>query len=301
MKIVIIGAAGQLGSDLMDAFAKDAPIALDRKLFDIEEPTAMAKMLVQYEPELVINTAAFHNVELCETRPDRAMAINGLAVDALAMQCASAGATFAHVSTDYVFGGEADRPYRETDATNPINAYGISKLAGELFVRRASPKHFIFRTSGLYGIRGSSTKGYTFIERMLENAAAGKPLRVVDDVTFSPSYTRHVARTIAGVVATNAYGTYHVTNAGACTWFEFASEIFQQAGLAPDLSRTTQDAFPSLARRPRYSALAHAALETLRTENVPTWQDGVREYLSERDAKRAIAPRSLSAPTAPAE
>ncbi len=283
MKIVIVGAGGQLGSDLVDALAEHAPVAASRTLFDIERPSAIAKLLAQYEPELVINTAAFHNVELCETRPDRAMAVNGLAVDALAMQCASAGAAFAHVSTDYVFDGETDRPYRETDAANPINAYGISKLAGELFVRRSAAKHFVFRTSGLYGVRGSSTKGYTFIERMLEGAAAGKPLRVVDDVTFSPSYTRHVARAIANVVTTDAYGTYHVTNAGSCTWFDFASEIFRQAGLEPELSRTTQAAFPSLVRRPRYSALAHAALDALGlAAGMPSWRDGIRDYLIER-------------------
>ena len=161
MRVVVIGASGQLGSDLMRAFADLGPIGVDHKFFDIEVPAAIAKLLVAHRPDLVINTAAFHNVELCETRPDRAMAVNALAVDAFAMQCAAANVALAHISTDYVFDGTASTPYRESDATRPLGAYGISKLAGEHFVWRSLERAYVIRTSGLYGLRGSSTKGYT--------------------------------------------------------------------------------------------------------------------------------------------
>lgn len=282
--MVIVGASGQLGGDLMDAFADIAPIGLEHSTFDIEQPAAITTMLLRQKPDVVINTAAFHNVELCETHPDRAFAINALAVDQLAAQCAAANVTLAHVSTDYVFDGDTSQPYAESDPARPLSAYGISKYAGELLIARNTSRAFVFRTSGLYGTRGSSAKGYTFIERMLAQAAAGKPLRVVDDVTFSPSYTRHVAVAIRRVIQTERYGTYHVTNAGACTWYAFAQEIFRQANVAADLSRTTQASFPSLARRPRYSALAHNALLRLGLPELPDWRQGIREYLGARAA-----------------
>ncbi|MBD5655028.1 MAG: NAD(P)-dependent oxidoreductase, partial [Candidatus Eremiobacteraeota bacterium] len=164
MNVVIIGASGQLGSDLMAAFADVRPAGVDHKMFDIEHGASISKLLLRYKPDVVINTAAFHNVEHCETRPDRAFAVNTLGVDDLAAQCAAAGVALVHVSTDYVFDGRATRPYREDDAPNPLSVYGISKYAGELCVHRNLDRAFIVRTSGLYGIRGSSTKGYTFIE-----------------------------------------------------------------------------------------------------------------------------------------
>lgn len=290
MKVVIIGASGQLGSDLMKAFEEEAPIGVDRRVIDIEAPAAVAKMLQHYKPDLVINTAAFHNVDSCETYPERAFSVNALSVDRLALQCASAGCALAHVSTDYVFDGNAGEPYAESDAPNPINAYGISKLAGELLVKRGLERYFIFRTSGLYGIRGSSNKGYTFIERILSQAAEGRELRVVTDITFSPSYTRHVAQAIRSIVASGAYGTYHVTNGGACTWHAFAVEVLRQAGVTADVVETVSSAFPSLARRPAYSALRAAGLERLRLPALPPWGDGIRAYLDERGLR--AAPRS---------
>ena len=282
MRVVIIGASGQLGAELMGAFADLAPIGVEHRFFDIEVPAAIAKLLLRHKPDVVINTAAFHNVELCETRPDRAMAVNALAVDQLAAQCAAANVVFAHVSTDFVFDGETARPYIESDPCRPLSAYGISKYAGELLLWRNTERAYVFRTSGLYGIRGSSVKGYTFVERMLTQAEEGKPLRVVDDVTFSPSYAPHVASAIRRVIESGRFGTYHVTNAGACTWFTFASEIFRQAGLHPNLTATTQAEFASLARRPRYSVLAHRALLELGLPEIPSWEDGIRNYIAQR-------------------
>ena len=282
MRVVVIGASGQLGSDIMSAFADQSPVGVDHKMVDIEIPAAISKMLLRHRPDLVINTAAFHNVELCETRPDRAFAVNALAVDGLAAQCALAGAALAHISTDYVFDGTATRPYDETDAPNPLSCYATSKYAGELLLRRHLERAYIVRTSGLYGVRGSSTKGYTFIDRILTQAEAGKPIRVVTDVTFSPSYTQHVARTIRQIVETGRFGTYHVTNSGNCSWYDFAREILRQAGSDAAVEPTTSAEFPSLARRPAYSALGHGAIARLGLESPPSWQDGVSQFLAER-------------------
>lgn len=286
MRVVIIGASGQLGSDLMRAFADVKPIGVDHKMFDIEIPVAMSTLLVRHKPDLVINTAAFHNVELCETRPDRAMAINALAVDALAGQCAAANVALAHISTDYVFEGTAATPYTEADPTRPFSAYGVSKLAGELLLWRNLERGYVIRTSGLYGLRGSSTKGYTFIERILKQAADGAPIRVVTDVTCTPSYTMHVARAIRRIVDSGRFGTYHVTNAGACTWYDFAREALRQAKFANSIEATTSSAFPTLVRRPAYSVLANDATHALGLEAMPSWQDGIAAYLAERATSR---------------
>jgi len=267
----------------MLALADHQPIGVDRKLVDIEVGAAVSKMLVQYRPELVINTAAYHNVELCETMPERAFAVNALAVDGLAAQCAVAGVALLQVSTDYVFDGSASTPYAEDAAPNPLSAYAISKYAGERLVKRHLAEAYIVRTSGLYGARGSASKGPTFIERILTQARDGKPIRVVTDITFSPSYTRHVAETIRHIVESKRYGTYHVTNAGHCTWYEFAAEILRQAGSDAPVTRTTSAEFTSLARRPTFSALAHPALERLGISAPPPWQEGIRAYLAERN------------------
>jgi len=214
MRVLIVGAGGQLGSDLVRAFADLGPIGLDHKALDIEVPSSVSRTLARYRPTVVINTAAFHNVEVCETRPDRAFAVNALAADDLAAQCALAGAQLVHISTDYVFDGQSPVAYGEGSPTNPLSAYGTSKLAGELLIKRHLDDYFIIRTSGLYGIRGSSVKGYTFIERILTQASEGRPLDVVNDITFSPSYTRHVADAIRRIVERRVFGTYHVTNTG---------------------------------------------------------------------------------------
>ncbi|MBD5655717.1 MAG: sugar nucleotide-binding protein, partial [Candidatus Eremiobacteraeota bacterium] len=152
----------------------------------------------------------------------------------------------------------------------------------ELCVHRNLDRAFIVRTSGLYGIRGSSTKGYTFIERILDQASNGKPIRVVTDISFSPSYTLHVAQAIRRIVESGAYGIYHVTNSGECTWHEYAEEILRQAGSSAEVSKTTSDEFPTLAKRPKYSPLAHGAIERLGLPQLPKWQDGIDAYLAAR-------------------
>jgi len=282
-KVVVVGASGQLGADIVTVLRDGFDVAgVDHAQVDIERPSAVAAMLVRFTPDLVINTAAYHNVERCETHAERAFAVNGVAVDSLALACALAGSALLHVSTDYVFDGDAQRPYGEADRTRPRNVYGVSKLAGELLAANRLERLWIVRTSGLYGSRGSSTKGYTFIERIIAQARRNETVRVVDDVTFSPSYTVHVARAIRNIVTAAPFGTYHVTNAGSCTWHAFAAEVFAQLGLDPKFEATSSDAFPTYARRPRFSALAHDAMEGAGLPAVPSWQDGIRAYLTSK-------------------
>ncbi|MGH7755126.1 MAG: dTDP-4-dehydrorhamnose reductase [Vulcanimicrobiaceae bacterium] len=281
-RVLLIGGTGQLGSELRAVLA-DAPVtAPARSELDVEQPARVAQALRDHRPTLVINTSAFHHVETCEAQPERAFAVNALAVDRLAAASAAAGAAFATFSSDYVFDGRKRAPYAETDATAPLNAYGASKLAGEHLTRRHGDRHFIIRTSGLYGPVVSTVKGYTFIDRILRQAAAGEPLRVVDDVVFSPSYAVDVARAVRGLIEREAYGTYHISNAGACSWYDFAVEGLRAAGLTAPIERTSARDFASAVRRPGYSPFAHEGIARAGLAPMPSWQAGLRDYLTVR-------------------
>jgi len=258
-------------------------IGFDHGQVEIESPESVEAMLRAARPDVVINTAAFHNTERCEQEPERAFAVNALAVDRLAAACAAAGAALAHVSTDYVFDGASRTPYVESDSTAPLSVYGVSKLAGERLAQNRTERTFIFRTSALYAYRGpSSAKGLPFIERILQQAEAGKPLRVVDDITFSPSYAKHVAHAMREVVERGEYGVYHVTNSGHCTWYEFAAEILAVAGYGSVVERISSASGPATLRRPAFSALAHEHIAALALPPIPEWRAGVQAYIAER-------------------
>ncbi len=278
-RIAIVGANGQLGRALLDAFAEEDPIALQRPEVDLEDPATLVEALERYRPSLLINTAAYHDVALCELNPKKAFEINALAVDSLAAACTAAGVVLAHVSTDYVFEGEATSPYGEDDLAIPVNVYGASKLAGEHLLARHAREHFIFRTSGLFGVHESATKGLTFVERMIRAAGAGTPLKVVDNIHFSPSYVPHVVAAMWRIIELGAYGTYHVTNAGVCSWYDLAEEAIRQAGISATIERVQADPTQT-PRRPRYSALAHRGIERLGIADLPDWRQGVADYLA---------------------
>jgi dTDP-4-dehydrorhamnose reductase len=226
-----------------------------------------------------VNTAAYHNVERCETHAERAYAVNTVAVDALAAICEASNAALAHISTDYVFDGNSTTPYDESASPNPLNVYGISKYAGELAVRARTGRAFIFRACGLYGVSGWSAKGETFVERIRRQARAGETLRVVDDLTSSPSYAADVASSIRSILEVGEFGTYHVTNSGGCTWYDFACEILAASNLAASIERTTSRALASYVTRPRYTVLAHGGISRIGVPSPPAWQDGLRRYL----------------------
>lgn len=296
-KVAVIGANGQLGTDLVKELqgwrtrsdvrppsSNCQVIPLTHKDIEICDHAGTRKILTQLKSDVVINTAAYHRVDECEDYPEKAFEVNAVAVHNLALICRDLDAVLMHMSTDYVFGGDPNRqtPYTEDALPWPLNVYGISKLAGEFFVRNLCPKHFVVRSSGLYGVAGSSGKGGNFVELMLRLAQEGKPIRVVNDQRLAPTYTVDLARKMEELITTNHYGLYHITGGGDCTWHEFAVEIFRLAGLSPELSPTTTESFGAKAMRPHYSVLTSIQSSKAGVQGLRTWEEALESYLLER-------------------
>lgn len=282
MKILLIGASGQLGTDLAKALSRHELVAPPRQSLDLRQPDRVRQVLQLERPRVVINTAAFHRVDDCESQVSTAFQVNGEAVRNLALAARDIEAALVHYSTDYVFDGAAGRPYKESDLACPLNVYGASKLAGEHLLASVWEKHILIRTCGLYGHAGSRGKGGNFVETMIRKALAKESIRVVDDQRLTPTSTRELARATAALIVTSHYGLYHVTSKGNCTWYEFAGEIFRLLGVHADLAPTTSDAFATAARRPAYSVLANHRLDELGMDDLKHWRDALREYLSDR-------------------
>lgn len=282
MRILITGGGGQLAADLVSELEDDDVVALGREELDITHGHHIQAAFDGWEPGVVINTAAFHRVDLCEEEPERSFLVNAAAPQRLARACERRGALLVHISTDYVFDGEKREPYTELDIVRPLSVYGVSKVAGELAIRSTTDRHIIVRTSGLYGHRGAMTAHGNFVETMLRLAREGKPISVVSDQILAPSYTRDVANVIAELVHRDVRGTYHVTNGGECSWYEFALEVFRLAGVQATVTPTTQDARPLPARRPAYSVLAHEGLNRLGIPELRHWREALAEYFSTR-------------------
>jgi dTDP-4-dehydrorhamnose reductase len=294
-KVIVIGAKGQLGTDLVNELSMWRVVGTEREIgfqviplshkeFELRDYAETREKLTDLKPDAVINTAAYHQVDECEDYPEKAFQVNAIALQNLACVCRDLNAVLMHISTDYVFGGDQNRwlPYTEDDPLWPLNVYGISKLAGEYFVRKFCPKHFIVRSSGLYGLAGSSGKGSNFVETMLRLAQEGEPIQVVNDQRLTPTYTLDLARKIRKLIINEHFGIYHIVNAGDCTWYEFAAKIFEYTHLTPRLSPITTEAFGARARRPRYSVLACQSLQKIGLENLRPWQEALRAYLSIR-------------------
>jgi dTDP-4-dehydrorhamnose reductase len=289
MKALLIGANGQLGSDLQKALqaAGHAVIASQHADLDVTDPQSVRDAVAMHHPDVVINTAAYHKVDEVEQNPERAFAVNAIAPFHVAQIGKAAGAAVMFISTDYVFGGDRARrtAYTELDAPAPLNVYGASKAAGESLTRIAWEKSWVVRTSGLYGVRGASGKGGNFVELMLRLAGEGKPIKVVNDQRLTPTYTVDLARTLVGLLESGKYGLYHATCEGECSWFEFAAKIFALQGLSPDLTPVPSTAFPTIAARPAYSVLANMGLAGIGLPPMRPWQDALRDYLQARLSK----------------
>ena len=282
MKVALVGARGQLGTDLLQAMNGWEVAAWSHREVEVCDFSATRDALTTAAPDLVINTAAFHRVDECEAQAEKALQVNALAVRNLARICEDLGCALLHVSTDYVFGGEQRVPYAETDLPVPLNAYGVSKLAGELFVRRLCRRHFVVRSCGLYGVAGASGKGGNFVETMVRLSKEGRAIRVVDDQVLTPTYTKDLAEKIVELVRTERYGLYHITNAGSCSWYDFTKEIFRILEVAPDLAPTTTEAFGAAARRPAYSVLAHEGIAQIGLADLRPWTEAVAAYLRQK-------------------
>jgi len=282
MKTAVIGASGQLGTDLCKALGADA-IALSHSDVEITDSNSVAATLHNIEADVVINTAAYNKVDLAEDEPDVAFNANAVGPRNLAMVCHERNIPFCHLSTDFIFGATPNRktPYTELDVPGPLGAYGISKLAGEYFVRAHTDLHYVIRTCGLYGHAGRTGNG-NFVETMIRLGSERNSLSVVNDQFCTPTATRDLATAIVELIQTNAYGTYNITNEGQTTWYDLAAKIFEVANINVELNAITSDQFGANATRPLYSVLDNTKLANTIGRRLPAWQDAVAEYIRSR-------------------
>lgn len=283
MKVAVIGANGQLGCDVCAAFSSNGHevIPLNHDIVDIADYASMSLPLEQAKPDVIVNTAAMHNVDACEADPARSFEVNGIGARNLARIANELDSTLFYLSTDYVFDGSKMAPYVETDYPIPLNVYGNSKLAGESFVRSIAKKYFIVRVSGLYGANPCRAKGgNNFVKLMLKLCKERDEIRVVDDEVLTPTFTADVARQIVAMAGMHTYGLYHATAQGACSWYRFAAKIFELSGSQIKLSIAGPDEFPMKVPRPKYSVLENAALKAQGMDLMSDWQDGLKQYLA---------------------
>jgi dTDP-4-dehydrorhamnose reductase len=285
MKIAVIGANGQLGHDVVRAFADqgDEVCSLTHDEVELASLESVATCLRSQQPDIVVNTAAMHHVEKCEQQPDRSYAVNATGSRNLAMITRDLGATLVQISTDYVFDGRKGIPYIESDAALPLNVYGKTKLEGEQFVSITNPKHFVLRTAALYGNHPCRAKGgQNFVDLMLRLARERGRVRVVNQEFTSPTPTADLARQITRLSRSDAYGLYHATAEGHCSWYEFAREIFDMAGIQVELEVASPTEFPMKVPRPYYSVLENRRLKDRGLNVFRPWQVGLHEYLQEK-------------------
>lgn len=287
MRVLILGATGQLGGTLLRRLGSLA-IPAGRGRADFTQPDSLRRVLDEERPDVVVNCAAYNLVDRAESEPHLAFAVNAIGVRELALECGRRGLYLVHLSTDYVFGLDEGRrqPYSETDVPGPISVYGVSKLAGENFVQAHCPKHLVIRTCGLYGPPGVGGKAGNFVETMLRLAQAGQTIQVKTDEICSPTYTVDLAEAMATLLSRRVTGLLNVTSSGECSRYEFAREIFRQAGLEPDLVPVTSAEYGSPARRPFYAVLSQERLRSLGLPPLPDWRDALGRYLRERQSHR---------------
>jgi dTDP-4-dehydrorhamnose reductase len=285
-RFVVVGATGQLGSDLVRTFDRPGElIPLGSRDLDVLDAARVRSTLADLRPTVVINATAYNFVDRAEEERSRAFALNAEAVGSLAATCHALGGVFVHFSTDYVFDGHKRTPYVETDAPAPLSAYGESKLAGERLALERCERTVIFRVSGLFGIAGTSGKG-NFVETMLRLAREGKPLRVVADQVLGPSYTLDLARKVWAVLPKATHSLYHLTSGGQTSWYDFARRALELAGVTADITPVTAAEFGARARRPAYSVLGHAHLAALGEDNLRPWDSALAAYIAERSSSR---------------
>jgi dTDP-4-dehydrorhamnose reductase len=277
--VLLIGANGQLGSDLQKSSGERNLIPITRSELDIRDEARIAEVLGETRPDVIVNTAAFVNVEECEVHKEIAFAVNSKAVRQLATQAERIGAYLVHISTDYVFDGSRRSPYPEDVSTRPVNVYGKSKLKGEQHVRTISRRHLIVRSSGLYGVAGSSGKGGNFVRTMLRLGKEKGEVSVVTDQVLTPTNTVDLARALWWLIDREAQGVFHVTNGDSCSWFEFASAIFELERLDVTVHPIDSMALGYRARRPAYSVLDNDKLLQAGYAGMRPWRAALAGHL----------------------
>ncbi|MFA4043526.1 MAG: hypothetical protein HZRFUVUK_000298 [Candidatus Fervidibacterota bacterium] len=281
LKVLVTGASGQLGSDLVEKLSKRSHdvVAMNRSQLDITNSEAVSEAIKHHRPDVLINCAAMVNVDSCEIDIEAAFKVNALPLWQMALVCNRVKTKLVQISTDYVFDGRKGSPYNELDQPNPINIYGMTKLIGELFVRNYCERHIIVRTAGLYGVHGSRAKRGNFVEFVITAAMRGEPLHVVTDIVTSPTFTADLAEKLCELIEADAEGVIHVVNSGKCSWHEFATYVLQLAGLSAEVMPISSEELSRPARRPKFTALESVRLSEFNVKPLRWWGEAIRDYL----------------------
>lgn len=289
MRILVTGCKGQLGSEIIKqlkakkseigpipkCYTNATVVGVDINDFDLSDKQLVKENLRSGSYDIVFNCAAFTNVNACETNQDTAFAANALAIRNLAEVCENTATKLVHVSTDYVFAGNASEPYREYDEPQPVTIYGKTKLAGERYVQERCRRHFVVRTAWLYGYNGNN-----FVKTIMRNAKEKGQLKVVNDQFGNPTSAVDLAHHLLEIAHGNRYGVYHCTNNGVCSWYDFAKTIVELAGIDCVVEPCTTDEFPTDAKRPAYSALDNMMLRLTSGDHMREWQAALKEFIS---------------------
>lgn len=282
MKIVVTGSRGQLGQDMVGVLSKTHEvIGLGRVEMNLEDLGAINGTLAAIAPDVVVHCGAYTKVDLAEDERDRCWSVNVEATRQIAEYVSERRIKMVFISTDYVFDGEKEGPYAEDDPIRPINYYGLTKAQGEKIVRELVPRHIILRISWVFGPHGDN-----FVSKIMRAGAVNGKVRVVCDQKGSPTYTRDIAGLVARMISSEIVGTYHATNEGHCTWYEYSKEIFRLASMEVQVDPVPASTYPTKAKRPRNSLLCKDKLEKAGFGRLPDWQDALQRYLNEGAIQR---------------
>jgi dTDP-4-dehydrorhamnose reductase len=275
MKVLITGANGQLGRDLVEIFGLEHEVTgYGSKDLDVRELEQCRKILGQIRPDAIIHAAAYTAVDQAESDEDEAYSVNAFGSRNIALAAEEIGAKLCYISTDYVFDGTSNIPYKEYDNTNPCSVYGKSKLAGEKLVSSLSKRYFIVRTSWVYGQYGNN-----FVKTMLKLGKEKPLLRVVDDQIGSPTYTIDLCHFLMDLISTEKYGIYHASNTESCSWYEFAKAIFAETGYTIQVEPCTTNEFPRPAPRPKLSIMDHQSIRANQFKDLRPWRDALTAFI----------------------
>lgn len=279
MKVLVTGVKGQLGHDVVDELEKrgHAAIGVDIEEMDITDRESVETVITGANPDVVIHCAAYTAVDAAEDNVELCRKVNAEGTEHIAAVCKALDCKLMYISTDYVFNGQGERPWEPDDEREPLNVYGQTKYEGELAVEKLE-KFFIVRIAWVFGVNGKN-----FIKTMLNLGRTRDTITVVHDQIGSPTYTYDLARLLVDMVETERYGRYHATNEGLCSWYEFACEIFKQAGMNVKVLPVTSDQYPAKAKRPMNSRMDKSKLDAMGFERLPSWQDALGRYLKELD------------------
>lgn len=276
MRILVTGSKGQLGFDVVNELEKrgHAPIGVDIEDMDITDADSVRKVITQSNAEAVIHCAAYTAVDAAEENEAVCRKVNVNGTEHIAAVCKELKLKMMYISTDYVFNGEGERPWEPDDLREPLNIYGQTKYEGELAVEKLVEKFFIVRIAWVFGVNGKN-----FVQTMLKLGESGNEVNVVADQTGSPTYTFDLAKVLVDMIETDKYGRYHVTNEGLCSWYDFAVEIFRQAGMDVKVNPLDSSQFPAKAKRPGNSRMSKDKLDRAGFDRMPVWQDALAHYL----------------------